>query len=517
MALAALLAVAAALASLALCLRRCAALASQSSRHAAARPAAPRAARLLSRDLAPRVSLASKPRRLGALLLSAVVLRQARRQGLVFSVEGIGYLSASDVTVTTSKARTSTPKLKALRETCQRASRLARAPQGPVRRVTVREASYTGPVMSLLHYGAAAWRRRRAARTGGASAAAPGTPGTPSAPHAASHAASVARLHLPVTLRGLRITVQARATPPGEGSTASSVAATPPPRTPPQRASSFCAGGGGTSVTPRALARSASLLAPRQLLASGRWRLVARLARLLDITLADVSIDVLPAAPAAASAAVQLRLRRVVLSAGAPGGAALRLSARAEGVSLRLRRRRRTGFSAGGVFDTGAAADALDAACWEEGRRGAEDGPYGPSCAPFFGGADAAALAWLELGAEIEHDAVAGATRCARLEIDAGAFAGGLSPELAAALRRAPTASLCLPPRADTSLTRADVQGLHAAEGPASIRLCSASGAAAGVAHAGQYGALPRITLPRGRHRLRRPAPHRIRYARLSS
>ncbi len=309
-----------------------------------------------------------------------------------------------------------------------------------MRRVTVREASYTGPLMSLLHYGAAAWRRRRAARTSRASAAAPGTPGTPSAPHAAS--ASAPRLHLPVTLRGLRITVQARATPPG-GNAESSVVATPPPRTPPQRASSFGAGGGGVSVTPRALARSASLLAPRQLLASGRWRLVARLARLLDITLADVSIDVLPAAPAAASAAVQLRLRRVVLSAGAPGGAALRLSARAEGVSLRLRRRRQTGFSAGGAFDTGAAADALDAACWEEGRRGAEDGP---SCAPFFGGADAAALAWLELGAEIEHDAVAGATRCARLEIDAGAFAGGLSPELAAALRRAPTASLACRP-----------------------------------------------------------------------
>jgi hypothetical protein len=109
MALTALLAVATALAVLALCLRRCAALPSQPSRHAAMRPAAPRAARLLSRDLAPRVSPASKPRRLGALLLSAAVLRQARRQGLVFSVEGIGYLSASDVTITTSKARTQPP------------------------------------------------------------------------------------------------------------------------------------------------------------------------------------------------------------------------------------------------------------------------------------------------------------------------------------------------------------------------------------------------------------------------
>jgi hypothetical protein len=373
-----------------------------------------------------------------------------------------------------------------------------------VRRVTVRDASDTGPVMSLLHYGAAAWRQRRAARPGGAHAAAPGTPGTPSA----AQAASAARLHLPVTLRGLRITVQARAAPPA----GSFDAAAATPRTPPQRSASF-GGGGGAPVTPRALARSGSLLAPRQLLASGRWRLVARLARLLDVTLADVSIDVLPAGPDAAQHALQLRLRRVALSAGAPGGAALRLSARAEGVSLRLRRRRQRGFSAGGAADAGPGADALDAACWEDAgapRRGPE---AEPSCAPFFGGADAAALAWLELGADVEHDAVAGATRCARLEVDAGAVAGGLSPELAAALRRVPPAM----PRCDAALTRPPcrrcAQGVHAAESPAAAAVAFSTGAAAAVAPARQHRALPRVPLPRGRHRHRRHLHHRIRYA----
>ena len=54
--------------------------------------------------------------------------------------------------------------------------------------------------------------------------------------------------------------------------------------------------------------------------------------------------------------------------------------------------------------------------------------------------ADVAALAALELGADVEHDAAAGATRCARLEVDAGAAAAALSADVAAALRRAPPA-----------------------------------------------------------------------------
>ena len=39
------------------------------------------------------------------MLLSAALLRQARRQGLTLHVAGVGYLSASDVTVTAAKAR----------------------------------------------------------------------------------------------------------------------------------------------------------------------------------------------------------------------------------------------------------------------------------------------------------------------------------------------------------------------------------------------------------------------------
>ena len=305
-----------------------------------------------------------------------------------------------------------------------------------MRRVTVRDASYTGPLVSLLQWSAAAWRQRRAARRR-AAAAAPGTPGTPSG----AHAPAAARLHLPVTLRGLHITVQARpATAAGCGDTGATPS--PQPRTPSAR---FCVPGNGFApATPPVggLARSGSLLAPRQLLASGRWRLVARVARLLDITLADVSIDVLPAAPAdAAAAGVQLRLRHVALSAGgAPGGAALRRCARAEGLQLRRRRRRQRGGSAGGAGDGAAAA--LDAASWEDAtlhRSGAEAGTLPAGGAAH--GADVAALAWLELGADVEHDAVAGATRCARLEADSGAAVGSLTPALAAALRHAPPAA----------------------------------------------------------------------------
>jgi hypothetical protein len=47
------------------------------------------------------------------VLLSAALLRQARRQGLTLHVAGVGYLSASDVTVTAAKARAAAPDARA--------------------------------------------------------------------------------------------------------------------------------------------------------------------------------------------------------------------------------------------------------------------------------------------------------------------------------------------------------------------------------------------------------------------
>jgi hypothetical protein len=425
------------------------------------------------------------------VLLSALVLRHARRRGLGVNIGDIGYLCAVDVVVTVSKARgvacvhvacvcvhrfapragskkrpgtaacvlqrlfllTSAVSrffvhARALRLTWRAAWRC----QGPVRRLTAAEASYTGPLRTLFAWAAAVVRARRGrARAVPSSGAAPAPPGTPSATQ--SHGA--ARLRLPVTLRGVHITVQPRPRAAGGAaapSSAPSSAAPTPTRTPPPHSHAP-----RTPATPPAalqhslsLARAGSLHAHRRLLSSGRFRLASRVARLFEVTLLDVTVDVLPpehapatdggdgvdALGAAPAEGVRVRIECVALCALAPGssggGGALRLSAHAAGASLRRC------STMGDATDADAPSGECDApksttqeACGGESRTRDADGAM-------------AALAWLELSVEFEHDAAVGTTSCTRLDLDAGAAAATLTAEDVAALRCVACACACM-------------------------------------------------------------------------
>jgi hypothetical protein len=314
--------------------------------------------------------------------------------------------------------------------------------QGPVRCLTAAEASYTGPLRTLFAWGAAVVRARRARRGGVRAAAAAHAlpPGTPSA--AQSHGA--ARLRLPVTLRGVHITVQPRpraagAAPAAPPSAPSSAAPTPT-RTPPPRP--FAPHSPATPPPAlqhaSSLGRTGSLHAHQRLLSSGRFRLASRVARLFEVTLLDVTLDVLPpenapaedggdaagAAAPAPAAGVSVHVERVALCALAPGGSGgLRLSAHAAGASLRR-------HSAGG--------DASDTSTYvgegDTHRSAQEACRNGNGSGDAVGGA-MAALPWLELSVEFEHDAAVGTTHCTRLDLDAGATAATLTADDVAALR----------------------------------------------------------------------------------
>ena len=105
MPLAMLLYVAAALLLAALCVRRCVAQASLSREALFCSTLCSRRAPQPARARRKRRLLTWRARRLGAVLLSALLLRQARRAGLTLHVASVGYLSAADVTITAAKAR----------------------------------------------------------------------------------------------------------------------------------------------------------------------------------------------------------------------------------------------------------------------------------------------------------------------------------------------------------------------------------------------------------------------------
>ncbi len=304
-----------------------------------------------------------------------------------------------------------------------------------MRRVRAREASYTGPLRTLLAWAAAVARARRARRRVGAGAGGGATPGAaPAPPTPGAAGAAATRLRLPVTLRGLHVTVQARSPAAAAAAAAAAAGAATPgagalPASPPPAAADAPAP--ATPVTPQLLRSSSSLHARRRLLAAGRWRLLSGVSRLLDVTLLDVRVTLLPPERDAADVAdgppapaLSLRLDRVALTASAPGGAAaLRLAAHATGAALRLR-----------PAPTAAGDDAGGDASTKDGRD-ASGAAAASSSSSSCHHAAIAALSWLELVAEVEHDALAGTTRCARLEADGGAAAAALNADVLAALR----------------------------------------------------------------------------------
>lgn len=370
-----------------------------------------------------------------------------------------------------------------------------------MRRVTAHEATYTGPLRSLLSWAAAVARSWLSAQN---AAQSPGA--TPQRPPASAdsptptRAAGATRLRLPVTLRGLCITVQPRC---GAEHAAVTGGVTPTQQTPALTPQRQLGRADSMPVTPASatparrggLQRAASLTAHRRLLSSGRWRLMSRLARLFDVTLVDVLVDVLPPEEAAGAAhcadggrGVSLRLERVAICALPPGAdGTLRVSAHASGASMRVGR--------GGMED--AAASPRDGAgkraCVDDDTVAAATSSPAPACDAI------ASLSYVEVVADLENDPIAGMTRCARLEVDAGAVSAALNAASAAALR----CVSALWHRAELRMLTQSLlctQGVRqSARGRAAAAAGDAGAAARSVAPAPQLSRACRVSRPRAR------------------